>query len=528
VYQNVLARYQEFLEKKTNEKIAPTRAGLTIRPLLKEEAKESEPQKDLKSTTSEYCDTCGEPNAPGTQYCIYCGRILSRRSRAPQQQVSEVPAVPDADEEEIVKQVDTQPLLADSDKKISPSLEQTQKDGIFRVSKDFSPKSDQESQTPQIIQKNGIARWRKIAPIDDKQPTEHQIEKQSTLKSLQETQIEISKHITRRTAIIGICSFSLALLLIIILSQQRGIDRIAVGLILLSFLSTVLSLVYDILKGRNYTEWSALGATISYFGIFFIFIPLIFYVILPEGINDVLVFITEAIGILLLVIGVTLRWTEYDEKLVNLITIAIGYWKNYQKREAIKTFFRAIRTFFSGLFRSILGGISRFPKRLWTFLGMIRHSFVVYVKTTIGQLISAFTRIFKGFWNYMHWFGLLAILAYLGLSYLSSDQNIGTFMSYQNIEILIIISFFFALGILFSNSERIVKVVSNTRIAILKGAISAYSMLSGAKIKKEDSLFCSRCLRGVHKIEFAELQHVEDTETPLCPFCGYVNWVSVS
>ena len=89
-------------------------------------------------------------------------------------------------------------------------------------------------------------------------------------------------------------------------------------------------------------------------------------------------------------------------------------------------------------------------------------------------------------------------------------------------------SFFFALGILFSNSEKIVKVVSNTRAVIIKGAISAYSMLSGVKIKKEDSLFCSRCLRGVHKIEFAELQHVEDTETPLCPFCGYENWVSVT
>ncbi len=101
-------------------------------------------------------------------------------------------------------------------------------------------------------------------------------------------------------------------------------------------------------------------------------------------------------------------------------------------------------------------------------------------------------------------------------------------MSYQNIEIMIIMSFFFTLGILFSNSEKVVKVVSNTRIAILKGAISAYSMLSGAKIKKEDSLFCSRCLRGVHKIEFAELQFVEDTEITLCPYCGYENWVTVS
>ena len=89
-------------------------------------------------------------------------------------------------------------------------------------------------------------------------------------------------------------------------------------------------------------------------------------------------------------------------------------------------------------------------------------------------------------------------------------------------------SFFFVLGISVSNSEKVVKAVSNTRTVILKGAINAYSMLSGAKIKKEDSLFCSRCLRGVHKVEFAELQHVEDRETPLCPYCGYENWVVIS
>jgi hypothetical protein len=100
--------------------------------------------------------------------------------------------------------------------------------------------------------------------------------------------------------------------------------------------------------------------------------------------------------------------------------------------------------------------------------------------------------------------------------------------SYQNLELLIIVCFFFILGILFSNSTQVVKAVSTTRTVILKGVLSAYSMLTGAKIKKEESLFCSRCLRGVHQIEFAELQHVENTDNPLCPFCGYENWIAVT
>ncbi|MHA2289841.1 MAG: hypothetical protein ACXABG_13735, partial [Promethearchaeota archaeon] len=123
-----------------------------------------------------------------------------------------------------------------------------------------------------------------------------QLERKSRRDSERESQIKLSKLISRRTMIIGVGSFTSALLIIIILSlgeERLGVDRISVGLILLAFLSTVLSLVIDILRERNFAEWSALGAIISYFGIFLIFIPLLVYVIFPSGITDFLVFVTE-------------------------------------------------------------------------------------------------------------------------------------------------------------------------------------------------------------------------------------------
>ncbi|MHA2388997.1 MAG: hypothetical protein ACXACW_09765, partial [Candidatus Hodarchaeales archaeon] len=145
-------------------------------------------------------------------------------------------------------------------------------------------------------------------PLESDHMNLSKFQKDSRGDSVRDSQIKLSRLISRRTMIIGVGSFTTALLIIIILSlgeDRLGIDRISVGLILLTFLSTVLSLVIDILRGRNFAEWSALGAIISYFGIFLIFIPLLVYVIFPAGITDVLVNVTEIFGIVLLVIGVT-------------------------------------------------------------------------------------------------------------------------------------------------------------------------------------------------------------------------------
>ncbi len=104
--------------------------------------------------------------------------------------------------------------------------------------------------------------------------------------------------------------------------------------------------------------------------------------------------------------------------------------------------------------------------------------------------------------------------------------------TYIEILVLIIIniavfSFLWLLNSFFLHSERATEIIGNTRNYILKGVISSYSMLSGAKIKVNESIFCSRCLRGVAVTEFAEMKVAKESSIPLCPFCGFENWVTV-
>ena len=512
VYLSILERYRSLLEKKTTKSIS-----YAERSILKEEIKDVEsPEEDIKmiSSSSVTCTSCGEQNSPLTQFCIHCGQSIAIVTKVSHDEVIESLDLA-ADKEEITEPEAIPTSVDDSDKKIVPSDARTQQAEIFELTKKSEVKILKDSQISPIIPKQRVSK----VLIEDIGEIKRQRERKSQLKLLRDTQNELSGLITRRTYIIGVGSFILALLIIIALSDQEAINRISIGLILLAFLSTVLSLVIDILRGRNFAEWSALGAIICYFGIFLIFIPLLVYVILPTGITDLLVFIAELFGIVLLIIGVTLRWTEYDEKLVNLVTITIGYWKTYQKRKAIKTFLIAIGTFCLGIIKAIGGGFRRLPSRFKAFLGIVKQFFADYGKATIIQLLTAITRLSEALWNHAHWIGLLAILVYLWLT---------GFSTYQNIELLIIMSFFFILGVLYSNSERINKVVSGTRITILKGVISAYSMLTGTRIKTEEAIFCSRCLRGVHEIEYEELKHVEQKQIPECPYCGHENWVTVN
>ncbi len=517
VYQNILERYRIFLEKKTKKKIPSSEKSI-----LTEEIKDGEsPEGDFKmvSSSSVDCPSCGKSNSPLAQFCIYCGGSIAKKSKASEQKIMDSRSDPAAEEKEIRESELKSADMEDSEKKVLTEGSQIQESDASGLGKDSSPKTPKKLQILPMKPKQRVSK----TPVEDDRIRVPQVERKSREYSGRESQIKLSRIISKRTMIIGVGSFTSALMIIIILSlgeERIGVDRISVALILLAFLSTVFSLVIDVLRERNFAEWSALGAIISYFGIFLIFIPLLVYVIFPTGIEeDFLVFVPEVVGIVLLVIGVTLRWTEYDERLVNLITITIGYWKNYQKREAIKTFLIAIGTFCVGIFKAIVGGFRRLPSRFKAFFGIVKQFFIDYGIATITQLITAFTRMSKALWNHTHWIGLLAILVYLWLT---------GFSTYQNIELLIIMSFFFILGILYSNSERMNKVVSSTRVTILKGVISAHSMLTGTRIKTEEAIFCSRCLRGVHEIEYEELKHVEQKQVPECPYCGHENWVTVN
>jgi len=51
-------------------------------------------------------------------------------------------------------------------------------------------------------------------------------------------------------------------------------------------------------------------------------------------------------------------------------------------------------------------------------------------------------------------------------------------------------------------------------------------MLSGARMDFNQSIFCSRCLRGVEKSEFKSLITMKGSVNPPCPFCSSTSWIA--
>jgi len=239
-----------------------------------------------------------------------------------------------------------------------------------------------------------------------------------------------------------------------------------------------------------------------------------------EG-NEFNLLIVEIIGIVLVIIGVTARWSEYDTKIWNQMTILGSSIRYFGYRAFFNNLFELIKNIIKGLLSTIGKGIKNLPSRIKTFFGMIFNTIIKYFEISIKLLTNAIEKILKTIWDNVHWIGLLSILIYVFVFNLSADQL------YINIELLFIILFFFFLGVIFLHTERATKIIGNTRNYILKGVISSYSMLSGAKIKVNESIFCSRCLRGVAVTEFAEMKVAKESSIPLCPFCGFENWVTV-
>jgi len=346
------------------------------------------------------------------------------------------------------------------------------------------------------------------------------VKKEPERKSIRERQLEWSDIVSFGwLTILGSIIFVIVLILITLGGKFFG-TNISIGLLVFAFLLLLAGIMFDVLRWKNF-DFSALGAIIAYIGIVMIFCVPIAYTFSIEP-PESFWFFWIIFAIFFVVGGAGARWSEYDTKIVDMTTMAIGYWNNYQKRAAIRKFILLLFIFLKGLATSIVGGIIHFPGRFRTFLGRLFHSLKLYIQSNIGLIIDALNRILHSTWKNIHWFGLLAIFGYiLNSRFLPSEF-------YRNTKLIIIILFFFFLGILTSRSEKVVGVINSSRTIILKGAISAYSMLTGTRIKKEESIFCSRCLRGVHKIEFVELQHVQDRENPLCPYCGHENWVTVT
>jgi len=324
---------------------------------------------------------------------------------------------------------------------------------------------------------------------------------------------------------LGLFIIFLIIVLLLQLSGIEGSNRISIGLFGIAFFILLFGIILDLLRARNYSwkeNWSALGAIICYIGVIVNFVPLFLYVVLPnlEG-NEFNILIVEIIGVVLVIVGVTARWSEYDTKIWNQLTILGHSIRYFGYRAFLKNLFALIKDIVKGILITIGNGIKNLPSRIKIFLGMIFKTIITYFKTWVKLLTDAIEKILKTIWVNVHWIGLLSILIYVFVFNLSIDQL------YINIELLLIILFFFFLGVIFLHSERAAEIIGSTRNSILKGVISSYSMLSGAKIKVNESIFCSRCLRGVAVIEFAEMKIAKESSIPLCPFCGFENWVTI-
>ncbi|MFX0013090.1 MAG: hypothetical protein ACFFB2_04615 [Promethearchaeota archaeon] len=361
-------------------------------------------------------------------------------------------------------------------------------------------------------------------------------EKEARGKRLQEASFSELVSFSRFT-LIAICIFILALIISIILqySPLENPGRYVTGIIGISILILLLSLIVDILRWRDYTEWGALGALISYGGILLIFMPLsLNMVILIEDVTFLVPFFGEfslyliiiILGVVIFTIGFTSRATELDHKIENLLFIMKQWITTFAFRQFFRTLGEFILTFISGFFRYIGRGIRELRTRIARLLRWTTRSFIFFLTSIKDFFYHTFPQILKrsliGFWNNFHWLGLIAVIVYVILTDIPIP-NIDPFLI--KAELLIVIGFFFCLGILYPQKDRFALIAKGMRSSVLSRVISAYSMLSGTKIEMDKAIFCSRCLRGVEVREFESLMEIKGMIDPPCPFCGFNSWI---
>ncbi len=285
-------------------------------------------------------------------------------------------------------------------------------------------------------------------------------------------------------------------------------------------------LVIDVLSWREYTEWGALGAIITYIGVVLIFITFPLNIFWYGDEAEFIYIIMIIGGVITMIIGFTTRATELDQKIVDQFFIFKEWVKAGGIRQSLSALGQLIGTVVRGFFRYIWLGIKELGTRIRRFGGWITRStrFVleriwIFLTRTFPNLL---TRSLIGLWNNLHWFGLIAVILYLimiDIPIPNADPLV------LKAELMIIIVFFFCLGVLYPQRDRVVIIAKTMRNTVLSGLISAYSMLSGTKIKADQSVFCSRCLRGVERREFVSLMEIKGMIDPPCPFCGFNSWI---
>ncbi len=326
-----------------------------------------------------------------------------------------------------------------------------------------------------------------------------------------------------RLTLIGTCLFVLAIIATMLFglaSQELAGGRYAIALFGITGLILFFGIVLDVLRWRDYSEWGALGAIIAYIGVFIMFLPLLLlpFIDLPfEGL-----LIIELIGGIITIIGFTSHRTDLDDKVVDLLTILWYRLRTFDFRAFFSTLWQLVRTTVGGFIRYIIQGLKNLPNRIRTFFSKTFHTLGNILKTSLNVIGQTLKRSLIGLWNNLHWIGLITVIIYFILVDLPIPNADPILIK---VELIIIIGFFFCLGVLYPQRDRFVLIAKSMRNSVLSGVISTYSMLSGTKIKADQSVFCSRCLRGVDIREFESLMEIKGMVNPSCPFCGFNNWV---
>jgi hypothetical protein len=224
--------------------------------------------------------------------------------------------------------------------------------------------------------------------------------------------------------------------------------------------------------------------------------------------NISLYFMSIIAGVIIFIIGFTSHATEIDRKIAEQWTIFYGWVKAGGIKQAISAFRAMIGTTIRGILRNLADGFRNLPKRIGTFIQLIMNGFI--------NLFHFILNFIQGIWNNFHWVGLIGIIILLFFS------EYGLFI---NLELLIIVAFFFSFGVIFPYQERVANLVSRSSNLVLKQVVSAYSMLSGSKLQVTEAIYCSRCLRGIERIEFKSLREIKGKLNPPCPFCGFNSWI---
>ncbi|MFX1515269.1 MAG: hypothetical protein ACFFC6_03105 [Promethearchaeota archaeon] len=346
-----------------------------------------------------------------------------------------------------------------------------------------------------------------------------QVKEKKTLKTATFSEIVSFSKLT----LIGTIFFVLAILATVfggLVEYAEG--RFAIALFGVTGLILFFGIVLDVLRWRGYTEWGALGAIIAYFGVFIMFLPLLLYPFVVDFTFEVL-FIIELFGGVITIIGFTSHRTDFDDKIVDLLTILWYRLRTFDFRAFLSTLWQLVRTTVGGFLRYIWQGLKNFPSRIKTFFSMLIRLILNVLKTSVLVIGQTFKKSILGIWNNLHWIGLIAVIAFVLITPGLPDPAPFPI----RLEMLIIIGFFFLLGVIYPYRERVAKIITSTRSFVLQKTISAYSMLSGSKLKPTEATFCSRCLRGIENREFESLKEIKRTVNPPCPFCGLNSWVRI-